>query len=304
MTAANMGIKAAQLYSYQTLDGLVELIEVVSQDFRRNRPDRYRYLDQDAHVQLSRFDRVGACADYPDRDTRARYFEAYLGDQFSPRAHPVLEHAKSLRKRAAHHVEYEQADPNSGHHCLECVRSAAKDLLRVLTQLTTDTAPQFARVHASTSAIFRTTANIMRNASFAAAFGVHEIRDESWPETHYNRQGGILVRQIMAIVKSNSAEVGGLTGLGKSQLQHFKAFQDCAIYGAKTITMVSEKKWNSGKDGALVDLSNMAARWHAATLKLPGKVDQRRFTIADVIEIIEQTNPIGHRVKPSLKEIA
>jgi len=304
MTTANTGIKVAQLYSYQSLDGLVELIEVVSRDFRRNSPDRYRYLDQDVHVQLSRFDRVGASADYPDRHTRARYFEAYLGDQFSPRAHPVLEHAKSLRKCAARHVEYEETDPNSANHCLDCVHLAAKSLLQVLIQLTTDTAPQFTRVHASTSAIFRTTANILRNASFAAAFGVHEICDETWPETHYNRQGGILVRQIMAIDKSNSAEVGGLTDLGKSQLQHFKAFQDCAIYGAKTIKLLFEKKWNSGDDEHLRDLCMTAARWHEATLKLPGKVSQRRFTTADIAEITEQANLIGHRVKPSLKEFA
>jgi len=293
MTVTNMGIKAAQLYSHQTLDALVELIEAVSRDFHRNRSERYRYLDQYAALQLSRFDKISVHVDYPDKNTRARYFEAYLGNQFSPKAHPVLEQAKWLRKCAERYAEYDKTDPNSANHCLECVRMAAKGLLQVLTQLTSGSARQFTRAHASTGAIFRTTTNILRNASFAAAFGVGEIDDESWPETAYNRRGGILVRQIMAIESLISATDGGLTDAGKSQLRHFKAFQDCAINGARTIELVSEKKWNSGEGGSLRDLCMMAHRWHEATLKLPGKVSQRRFSTADVAEITEQASLIG-----------
>ena len=292
MAAAKKGNKAAQLYSYQTLDALVELVEAVSRNFRLNRPDQYRYLDRDADVQLTWFDKVGVDVDYPDKETRARYFEAYLGNQFSPKAHPVLEKAKSLRRCAVCYVEYEETDPNSAKHCLECVRLAAKGLLEVLRQLTTGKAPQFTRAHASTGAIFRMTTNILRNRSFAAAFGVHEIGDNNWPETEYNYRGGKLVRQVLAVGDSISAEDGGLSDAAKSQLHHFKAFQDCAFYGAKTIKMVSERKWNSGKDSPLGNLSIMAARWHEATLKLPGKVNRYSLTTADVAEITEQAKHV------------
>ena len=290
MTVANKGDKVAQLYSYQTLDGLVELIEAVGRDFRRNRPNRYRCLDQDVDVQLTSFDKVGVYVDYPDKDTRARYFEAYLGNQFSANAHPVLEQAKSLQKCAARFVEYQETDPNSAMHCLGCVRLAAKGLLQVLIQLTMGTCPQFKTAHARTGAIFRMTTNILRNASFAAAFGVNEIGDKNWPETEYNRRGGILVREIMANGDSIFAKDGSMTDVGKNQLEHFKAFQDCAFYGAKTIRMVSQKKWNLGNDGHLAELGTTAARWHEATLKLPSKVNRRRFTTADVAEITGQAS--------------
>ena len=287
MAAANKGNKVAQLYSYQTLDGLVELIEAVSRDFRRNRADRYRCLDQDVGVQLASFDKVGVDVDYPNKDTRARYFEAYLGNQLSAKAHPFLEQAKSLQKCAACYVENEETDPNSAVHCLDCVRLAAKGLLQILIQLTMGTAPQFTRTHARTAAIFRVATNILQNASFAAAFGVNGIGDKNWPETEYNRRGGILMREIMANGDSIFAE-GGMTDVGKCQLEHFKAFQDCAFYGAKTIKMVSEKKWNLGSDGHLADLGITAARWHYATLNLPSKVDRHRFTSAYVAEITGQ----------------
>ena len=95
MATANKGIRLAQMYSHQTLDALVELIEAVSRDYRRNRADRYRCLDRDVRMQLSSFDKVGIdVVHYPDKESRARYFDAYLGNQFSADAHPALEQAK------------------------------------------------------------------------------------------------------------------------------------------------------------------------------------------------------------------
>ena len=288
MVAANKGNKVAQLYSFQTLDGLVELIEAVARDFRHNKSDRYRCLDKDVGAQLTSLEMVGIDVKYPDKDARARYFEAYLGNQFGANPHPVLEQAKSLQKCAARYVEYEESDPNSGIHCLGCVQMAAKGLLQVLIQLSMGTGPQFTRAYARTRAIFRLATNVLRNESFAAAFGVNRIGDRNWPDSEYDRRGGILVREIMANGDSIFAEGGGMTEMGKCQLEHFKAFQDCAFYGARTIRMVSEKNRDLKIDGHLVDLAKTAAHWHDAVLDLPHRVDRHRFTRADVAEITGQ----------------
>ena len=288
MVAANKGGKVARLYLYQTLDGLVELIEAVARDFRHNKSDRYRCLDRDVGAQLTSLERVGIDVKYPDKDIRARYFEAYLGNQFGASPHPVLEQAKSLQKCAARYVDYEETDPNTASHCLDCVQLAAKGLLQVLIQLTMGTGPRFTRAYARTGAIFRLTTNILRDESFAAAFGVNGIGDKNWPETEYDRRGGILVREMMAAGASIFAEDGGMTDVGKCQLEHFKAFQDCAFYGARTIKLVSEREWDRGEDRHLVDLGLAAARWHNATRDLPHKVDRHRFTSAHVAEITGQ----------------
>jgi len=288
MVAANKGDKVAQLYLFQTLDALVELIEAVSLDFRRNNPDRYRCLDKDVNAWLKSFDKVGIDVNFPDKRTRARYFEAYLGNQCSANAHPFLEQVKSLQKCAARYVEIKEADPQGAIHCLDCIRMAARGLLQVLIQLSMGTSHQFARAYARTGAIFQMTTSILRDASFAAAFGVNEIGDENWPDTEYNRRGGILVREMMAAGAPTFVEDRRVTDVGKCQLEHFKVFQDCAFYGARTIRLVSAKKWNLGGDRHLVDLGAAAACWHDAMNDLPHKVDRHRFTSDYVAEITGQ----------------
>lgn len=291
MVAVNKGHKVARLYSYQTLDGLVELVEAVARDIRRNKSDRYRGLDRDVAAQLASFEKVGVDVKYPDKATRARYFEGYLGNQFGANPHPVLEQAKSLQRCASRYVEYEKSEPNSGIHCLNCVRMAAKGLLQVLIQLTMGAGPQFTRVYARTGAIFRLATTVLRNDSFAAAFGVNGIGDKGWPETEYDRRGGILVREILANGDSIFAGRGGMTDEAKCQLEHFKAYHDCAFHGATTIRMVSEKNRDLKIDGHLADVARAAARWHDAIHDLPHKVDRHRFTRADVAEITGQRLP-------------
>lgn len=288
MVAANKGGQVAQLYSYQTLDGLVELVEALARDFRHNRPERYRGLDRDMARQLASFGSVGMDVKYPDKNTRARSFEAYLGNQFGANPHPFLEQAKSLQRCAARYVQVEEADPGGTNHCLGCVRIAAKGLLQVLIQLTTGSGPRFTKAHARTGAIFRLATSILRNESFAAAFGVNGVGDENWPETQYDRRGGILVREIMANGDSIFASGSDLTEMGKCQLEHFKAFQDCAYYGARTIKLVSERNRGLKVDGHLADLARTAARWHDALRNLPHKVDRHRFTSTDIAEITGQ----------------
>jgi len=288
MVAANKGRQVAQLYSYQTLDGLVELVEAVARDFRRHRADRYRVLDRDIARQLASFEMVGTDAKYPDTNTRARYFDAYLGNQCGPNPHPVLEQARSLQRCAARYVEVEESDPNSTNHCLGCVLISAKGLLQVLIQLTMGAGPRFTRAHARTGAIFRLATSILRNESFAAAFGVNGVGDDNWPETEYDRRGGILVREIMANGDSIFAKGSDLTETGRAQLENFKAFQDCAFYGARTIALVSERNRNLKIDEHLAYLARTAARWHDALHDLPNKVDRHRFTSTDVAEITGQ----------------
>jgi hypothetical protein len=282
-----MGTQVAQFYSHQTLDVLVELIEAVSRDYCRNKPDRYCHLDRAVVGALTSFDKVGIDVSYPDKDTRARYFDTYLGDQFSAQAHPVLEQAKSLQKCAARYVELERADPNSANHCLDCVRVSANGLLQLLTGLTAGKAAQFRRAHARTGAIFQMTCNILSNASFAAAFGVNAIEDENWPETEYDRRGGLLVRQVLAVCDPVPEADGGLSDVAKNQLYHFKEFQDCAFLGTRTIGMVFDKDWSLRSGRHLATLGNAAARWHNAIRKLPNKVDRRRFRTAYVAELTE-----------------
>ena len=288
MVAVNKGGQVAQMYSYQTLDGLVELVEAVARDFRHHRPERYRGLDRDIVKQLASFEMVGMDVKYPDKKTRARYFEAYLGNQFGATPHPVLEQAKSLQRCAARYVEIEEADPNGTNHCLGCVRIAAKGLLQVLIQLTVGAGPRFTRAHARTGAIFQLATSILRNESFAAAFGVNAVGDENWPETEYDRRGGILVREIMANGDSIFASGGDISEMGRSQLENFKAFQDCAFYGARTIKLVSERNRSLKVDGHLARLARTAARWHDALDDLPHKVDRHRFTSSDVADITGQ----------------
>lgn len=290
MVAVSKGNKIAELYIFQTLDGLVELIEIVSGDFRRHKFDRYRCLDLDVAAQLKSFDKVGVEVNYPNKLTRSRYFDAYLGDQLSANAHPFLEYAKSLRKSAARYVELEKMDPTGAGHCLGCVRLAAKRLFRVYLQLAIGTGAQFTKTHSRAGAVFRLTTDILRNKSFAAAFGVNEIGDEHWPESGYSRRGGMLVRQIMAICNLSISERGRITDAGRDQLEHLKAFQDCAFHGARTIQLVSRKNWNLGVDDHLAELATTAAQWDSAIRGLPHKVDRYRFTAADVARITGGTS--------------
>lgn len=289
MVAANTGDKFAKLYTYQTLDGLVELVEAVSRDFHHHRLGRYRCLDHDVVVQLTSFDKVGIETNYPDKKTRSRHYEAYLGDQLSANAHPVLERAKSLRKSSARYVELTMSDPNSGAHCLDCVQLAAKRLLRVYIQLAMGTGSQFARAYSRTGSIFRLATDILREPSFAAAFGVTEIGEKDWPESEYSRRGGKLVRQIMAVCDSNGANDSGITDVGRRQLENLKAFQSCAFYGAKTIRILSEENWNRRSDYRLDVLAKSAARWEEAINNLPGKVDRYRFSEAYLAQITGST---------------
>ncbi len=289
IVAANTGDKFAKLYTYQTLDGLVELVEAVSRDFHHHRLGRYRCLDHDVVVQLTSFEKVGIETNYPDKKTRSRHYEAYLGDQLSANAHPVLEHAKSLRKSSARYVELAITGPSSGAHCLDCVQLAAKRLLRVYIQLAMGTGPQFARAYSRTGSIFRLATDIIREPSFAAAFGVTEIGDKNWPESEYSRRGGKLVRQIMAVCDSNGANDSGITDVGRRQLGNLKAFQDCAFYGANTIRILSEENWNRRSDYRLDILAKSAARWDEAISKLPAKVDRYRFSEAYLAQITAST---------------
>lgn len=285
VVAANTGDKFAKLYTYQTLDGLVELVEAVSRDFHRHRHGRYRCLDHDVVVQLTSFNKVGIETNYPDKKTRTRHYQTYLGDQLSANAHPVLERARSLRKSSARYVEFAMSDTNGGAHCQDCVQLAAKQLLRVYLQLAKGTGSNFAKAYSRTGSIFRLATDILRDASFAAAFGVAEIGDEDWPESKYNRRAGKLVRQIMAVCDSNGVNDSGFTDDGRRQLENLKAFQDCAFYGAKTIRILSEKNWNRRSDYSLDMLAKLAARWDEAIRNLPGKVDRYRFSEAYLSQI-------------------
>lgn len=290
MPTANKGAKLAQLYTYQTLDVLVELIESISREYHENRHERYRFLDQDVRSRLADFRKVGIDLKFPDKQSRDRSFFSFLGNQFSSRSHPVLEQAKSLQRCASRYVEYTESDPDSPNHCLGCVEVAAHGLLHVLTQLTMGAAVEFTRAHARTGAIFHMATTILRNESFAAAFGVNEIGDEDWPETEYNRRGGTLLRQMLAVGDPVSASDGGLTDLAKLHLEHFKELQECALFGARTIRMIFEKKGNLESESYRAELAVMAARWHESTLRLPKKVDRRRFTTRYVAQL---TKPLS-----------
>lgn len=278
MVTVNKGSKLAQLYTYQILDILVELVEALSREYSQRRPGRYRLLDRDARAQLLDFKKVGIDLNYPDKESRTRFFDAFLGNQFSARSHPLLEQSKSLQWCASRYIEYCETDPENPNHCLNCVQVAAHGLLQVFTQLTIGAPVRFTRAHARTDAIFQAATKILRNASFAATFGVNEIGDDDWPKTEYNRRGGKLLRQILAIEQSVTENEGGLTEQAKLNLEHFKELQECAFHGSRTIRMVCEKKNSLESESDLVEIAVSAARWREATRRLPRKVDRRRFS--------------------------
>jgi hypothetical protein len=233
----------ADLYSYGTLDCIVQLTKAIHEDMR-TQPAQYRRVPGRVLRLITQFERVGKQEDWPDNERRAQMYAAELGpyevaapagQTGSGPSREFVDHSNALREAAREF--FKEPHVAAGERNVSPVRSAVK-ALRVF--LKRRCGGGLAVNVGNIDSIFTAATNILKEPSIATVFNAQPIDALELPAWPLGGPTSTDITQfISAQLKSYfSADVSSLLQ------EKFTNLQQVAQFGSQTIRNVLNDNWD------------------------------------------------------------
>lgn len=241
--------KIAKMYSYWTLDCIVELAHAVSNDFIE-RPREY--LDIDVVNELTKL-RTYYSIEVLNTQQRQKIFMPIFenSDGYPISVNKQDEKDFHIFQKQLINAANSFTNRVDGKNEWILRGDVEKGIHKFQNQLKLLEGSSFSESYELTKKVFELSVNILKSPKICSIFRAHEIKEQNWP-SKYDPQGELLIKHI--------GEDLNLPSELSHSIERFQFLQNVMKYGALTLTEII--KYNQNLKADEVDkLTKLAYMW-------------------------------------------